>query len=136
MKCYRCGSEKTVKNGMVFGQQRYKCNDCGYQFTKTAPKGKPIHLKMLAHNLYTAGVSMRRIAQLLGVTAQSVSRWINKWHTAYKTERGSSEILYEVNRSNIMDCLNLKANTKCVLLTDFLSSGTKVHIVIELPNHK
>lgn len=35
-KCYKCGSKQIVKNGKVFGGQRYKCKACGYQFTKNA----------------------------------------------------------------------------------------------------
>lgn len=131
MKCYKCGAMQIVKNGKVFGWQRYKCKSCGYQFTKTAPSGKPMHLKLLAHNLYTAGFSMRKIAHIIGITAQSVSRWINKWHTAYETELGNTQIMYEVNADNILDCMNIKQKSKCILLTNFLPSGAKVHIVIE-----
>ncbi|MBQ9034849.1 MAG: IS1 family transposase [Alphaproteobacteria bacterium] len=132
MKCYKCGAMQIVKNGKVFGWQRYKCKSCGYQFTKTAPSGKPMHLKLLAHNLYAAGFSTRKIAQIIGITAQSVSRWINKWHTAYETEQGNTQIMYEVNAYNILDCMNIKQKSKCILLTNFLPSGAKVHIVIEL----
>ena len=131
MKCYKCGAMQIVKNGKVFGWQRYKCKSCGYQFTKTAPSGKPMHLKLLAHNLYAAGFSMRKIAHIIGITAQSVSRWINKWHTAYETELGNTQIMYEVNADNILDCMNIKQKSKCILLTNFLPSGAKVHIVIE-----
>ena len=133
MKCYKCGAMQIVKNGKVFGWQRYKCKECGYQFTKTAPSGKPIHLKLMAHNLYAAGFSMRQIAKIIGITAQSVSRWINKWHTAYETEQGNVQIMYEVDADNILDCINIGQKSKCILLTNFLPSGAKAHIVIEVP---
>ena len=33
MKCIKCKSDKSVKNGIVSSRQRYKCNDCGYNYT-------------------------------------------------------------------------------------------------------
>ena len=33
MKCPRCKSENNFKNGIVRGNQRYKCKDCGYNYT-------------------------------------------------------------------------------------------------------
>jgi len=32
LKCKKCGSEKTTKNGFVRKNQRWKCKDCGYNF--------------------------------------------------------------------------------------------------------
>ena len=64
-KCYKCGSKQIVKNGKVFGWQRYKCKECGYQFTKNAPAGKPLHIKLLAHTMYSAGFSMQPLPTFL-----------------------------------------------------------------------
>lgn len=136
IKCFKCGSKQIVKNGKVFGWQRFKCKSCGYQFTKTAPSGKPMHLKMLAHNLYAAGFSMRHIAQILGVTAQSVSRWMKKWHITYQQEQGDQQILYRVDSRNMIDCMEIKAENQYIMLTNYLPSGAKAHIVIEVPHLK
>ena len=39
--CFRCHSERIVKNGKnSYGTQRYKCHDCGYTTTGT-PMGRP-----------------------------------------------------------------------------------------------
>jgi len=32
LKCKKCGSEKTTRNGFVRKNQRFKCKDCGYNF--------------------------------------------------------------------------------------------------------
>ena len=31
-KCFYCGSDNVVHNGLRGGKQRYKCNDCGRRF--------------------------------------------------------------------------------------------------------
>ena len=77
IKCAKCSSLDVVKNGFAGGKQRYKCGKCGYQFTTEIPRGKPISLKLLVHGLYECGFSMRKTAQIAGVTVQTVSRWIN-----------------------------------------------------------
>ncbi|MBR1824967.1 MAG: IS1 family transposase [Alphaproteobacteria bacterium] len=135
-KCFKCGAENIVKNGKVFGWQRYKCKDCGYQFTRNAPAGKPIHIKILSHTLYNAGFTMRRIAQIIGVTAQSVSRWIEKWHTVFTEEIGCAENYYEVDTDNLLKIMNIKPENKCILMRNNLPSGAEVFIVVKLPLQK
>ena len=134
IKCAKCSSLDVVKNGFVGGKQRYKCGKCGYQFTTEIPRGKPISLKLLVHGLYECGFSMRKTAQIAGVTVQTVSRWIKKWHVIYKEEQGNNEILYEVNRKNINACLGLSENENCVMISNKLPSGYKVNIIIQPPD--
>ena len=98
-----------------------------------APGGKPIYLKLLTHNLYTAGLSMRETARILGVTVQSVSRWIRKWHLTYINEQGDKEVLYKVNSDNILDCMNFSDVDENILITNKLDSGAKINILIQLP---
>ncbi|MBQ9271899.1 MAG: IS1 family transposase [Alphaproteobacteria bacterium] len=136
LKCFKCGGKNIVKNGQVFGWQRYKCKACGYQFTRNAPAGKPIHIKILSHTLYNAGFSMRRIAEIIGVTAQSVSRWIKKWHTTFTQEIGSVENFYEVDSDNLLKIMDIKRNNKCILMQNNLPSGAEVFIIVKLPSQK
>ena len=67
LKCRKCGATEAIKNGRVFGWQRYKCKACGYQFTKTSPAGKPVHIKLICHELFMTGLSMREIAKIVGL---------------------------------------------------------------------
>lgn len=77
--CKSCGSVAFVKSGFVRGLQRYKCKDCGCNFTATARKGKPASMKALAILLYgMCNASQGMIARLLGVSHVSVYRWIRK----------------------------------------------------------
>ena len=77
LHCKRCGEAHFVKNGMVRGQQRYRCKACGLNFTNTPAQGKPAAMKALAVLLYAMGnASQSMIARLLGVSHVAVYKWI------------------------------------------------------------
>lgn len=135
LKCRKCGSEEIIKNGKVFGWQRYRCKNCGFQFTKTSPAGKPVQIKLIVHELFMAGLSMREIAYIVGVTPQSVSRWIRKWHTAYLNDVGNKESIFSANSENLVDTLGLKKKDRLLTSSFELPSGAKFNMVITLPNN-
>ncbi len=56
--------------------QRYKCKQCGKNFTQTPLRGVPEKDKLKALVLYASGLSMNRIAQLFGVSTVAVLKWI------------------------------------------------------------
>ena len=75
--CKHCGSGSYVRNGVTHGHQRYRCKDCGRNFTATPPRGRPPAMKALAVLLYGLGsVSQGMIAKLLGVSHVAVYRWV------------------------------------------------------------
>lgn len=75
--CKRCGSKSYVKNGFVREMQRYRCRDCGYNFTDTPRRGRSEEAKALAVLLYSMGKSSYRfIGKLLGVSQVAVYNWI------------------------------------------------------------
>ncbi len=83
LRCKRCGSERQVKNGLMRGQQRYLCKECGLNFTDTPARGKPLAMKLLAVLLYVSGLSMNRAAKLLGVSTPTVQAWLEQFAAAY-----------------------------------------------------
>ncbi len=133
LKCHKCGSAELIKNGLVFGQQRYKCKQCNYQFTKVTPAGKPLFHKIIAHSLYVSGLSMRETAHIIGVTVQSVSRWIKKWHPAYMSEIGNHSLIGHIQKAALMKQLNIDEASELIVLSTDLPSGAKYHAVIEIP---
>ncbi len=137
IKCNKCGSLEIVKNGHVFGWQRYKCKICHHQFSKIAPAGKPMHIKLIAHGLYSAGFSMRETSEIIGVSAQTVSRWIKKWHLAYMSDIGRHKIIYQPHKIELLDCLNIRDDDKLLASSLNLPSGARFNIVVQLPkaNH-
>ena len=83
LRCKRCGSESYVKNGLMRGQQRYRCKACGLNFTDTPGPGKPLLLKVTAVLLYISGLSMNRTAKILGVSTPTVMVWLEQFAKAY-----------------------------------------------------
>ncbi|RKU12088.1 IS1 family transposase, partial [Candidatus Poribacteria bacterium] len=74
--CPRCQNKHFVKNGFVNEAQRYKCKACGYQWTRTTPRGYPPGHKRLSVLLYSHGISMHAISKLFDVSMPAVLKWI------------------------------------------------------------
>jgi insertion element IS1 protein InsB len=82
--CPQCQSDRLVNNGSVAGKPKKLCTRCGFQFTRTTPRGKPLTTKINAVLFYLSGLSMHRIAFLLRVSAQSVLNWIRTFAKAHE----------------------------------------------------
>ncbi len=81
-QCPKCQANKNIlKSGVIKGQQRYKCKQCGYHFT-VDKEGKSIesYYVIKALQLYLEGISTREIERLLGVSHVSVLNWIKKYN--------------------------------------------------------
>jgi len=77
MDCPRCNNTKNTKNGIVRGLQRYKCKECGYNYTvekKSNVYSKSVRKKAL--QLYLEGLGFRSIGRFLGVSNVTVLNWI------------------------------------------------------------
>src|ERR671932_297753 len=64
--CPVCGGAALIRSGHA----------CGRQFTRTTPRGKPAAMKAAAVELYCTGLSLNAIGKRLGVSVQSVMRWV------------------------------------------------------------
>jgi insertion element IS1 protein InsB len=69
---------------LLLGNPKKQCKQCGYQFTRTTPRGKPLKTKINAVLLYLSGVSRNCTAFLLRVSAQTVLTWIRTFAKKYK----------------------------------------------------
>jgi insertion element IS1 protein InsB len=81
--CPKCQSDRVIHNGSAAGKPKKRCKQCGYQFTRMTPRGKPLALKVNAVLWYLSGMSMNRIAFLLRVSTQAVLTWIRTFATDY-----------------------------------------------------
>jgi insertion element IS1 protein InsB len=97
--CPQCQSDWLVNNGSVAGKPKKLCRQCGYQFTRPTPRGKPLAMKVHAVLLYLSGISMHRIAFLLRVSAQSVLNWLRTFAQEHyeKPEPTSRAIILELD---------------------------------------
>lgn len=77
LNCKKCQSRTYVKSGHTRGVQRYRCKECGCQFTDTKRRGIHPALKSFAIVLYAyCGVSMGKIAHLCKVSTVAVLKWV------------------------------------------------------------
>ena len=75
----KCGSECTVKSGVVAGKQRYHCKECGCNFREgdNRTNDSVATKKALCILLYAmAKGSFRMMGRILGVDHAEVYRWI------------------------------------------------------------
>ena len=80
MNCPKCTCDKKVKSGAIKGRQRYKCKECGCNYTvELKSTGKPKLLKKQALHLYLEGLGFRSIGRFLGVSNVSVMNWIRSF---------------------------------------------------------
>ena len=108
MRCRKCGSEASVKNGFMAGAQRYKCKQCGFQFTRETPHGKPMKDKILALILYLSGLSMNAVGKILGVSSQSVMRWIRMFYDKFIPENDITSEIEEIEVDEMHSYINEK----------------------------
>ena len=88
-----------MKNGFVRGHQRYRCKDCGCNFTDTPPRGVPLSCKAMAVMLSLSGLSLNRTAKLLNVSTPSVQDWIEQFAAAFgeRPEPTGSVVVVELD---------------------------------------
>lgn len=80
MNCPKCLCDKSVRSGIIKGKQRYKCKECGCNYTvEIKSTAKPKSMKKKALHLYLEGFGYRSIGRLLGVSNVSVLNWIRSF---------------------------------------------------------
>jgi transposase-like protein len=89
MKCPKCGCTDAVKNGTMNQKQRYKCKQCGCNYTQSTTYRIPIEKRITAIKLYLEGVGFRGIERLTGISHNTVIKWVK--HLAMEIEQHSPE---------------------------------------------
>ena len=93
--CKECGSDVTVKNGMVGGKQRYLCKKCGCNFREGDQRTNEriAAKKALCILLYAmAKGSFRMMGRILGIDHTLVYRWIRAFGKDLPEPEVSGEI--------------------------------------------
>lgn len=139
--CIKCNSQACVKNGYLHNSQRYKCKNCGYQFTKMTHRGKPEKDKIMALILYLSGMSMTMTARILGVSTQSIMRWIKLGYKKYakdfvieKAGKNFEEIEIDEMHHFILKKIKNSGYGKLLIIPAETSSGGSVVIVAQKPS--
>ncbi|MCO5380991.1 MAG: IS1 family transposase [Methanosarcina barkeri] len=93
MNCPRCKSLDHNKNGKVNGRQRYKCSDCGYNYSvELKSTASSASVKRQALQLYLEGLGFRSIGRFLGVSHVSIQKWIKKFGQELEELKSENEI--------------------------------------------
>jgi transposase-like protein/AcrR family transcriptional regulator len=80
MTCANCGSDRVVKNGHRYDQQRYICKACGKQFAqKYLIRGYPPEIRQKCLTLHQQGISFREIERQTGVSHNTVINWTRQF---------------------------------------------------------
>ena len=80
MDCPKCKSARYTKNGVVVGRQRYKCKECGFNYTVERKSDvKSAEVRKLALDLYLEGLGFRAIGRALGISYGTAYQWIKRW---------------------------------------------------------
>ena len=93
MHCPKCQSAKRVKNGVILQRQRYKCKDCGcnytFDYSHFAAKEKK---RRFGLSMYLEGLGFSSIGRLLNVSHVSVQNWIKKYGGELKQIRNPKPV--------------------------------------------
>ncbi len=87
MHCPKCYSESKVKNGIIKDIQRYKCRECGCNYTKSSRFRIDVEQRAYAIKLYLEGVGFRGIERLTGISNVTVMRWVRALGDKIERER-------------------------------------------------
>ena len=137
LKCLKCGHEKAVKNGFVIGRQRYKCKKCGYQYTKTKPHGYADHERRIVALMYMSGLSMSAIGRFVGISVQTVSRWIRSFYTNKVDELPKIDAMKKLTikqvKQHFHEIGKEQHENEVFLFSARLASGCGVRILVDSP---
>ena len=78
MHCPKCHCKENTKSGFTRGKQRYKCKNCGCNFTQSSLYRTPVEIRAKAIKMYLEGLGFRAIERLEGVSHVSVMKWVRK----------------------------------------------------------
>ena len=80
VSCNKCGSINYCKSGKMNGKQRYRCKDCGCNYTMKDRRRKYSDAnKIQALLLYRKGLSLRSVADVIGTNDVTVLKWVRSF---------------------------------------------------------
>ncbi len=133
MNCPRCNSSSHKKNGIVGGRQRYKCSDCGYNYTvELKSTAFSASAKRQALQLYLEGLGFRSIGRVLGVSHVSVQRWIKKFGPELEALKSENEIsIVEMDEMQLTSVTKKNIAGSGLLLIELGKSSSTALLVAE-----
>jgi transposase-like protein len=112
MDCPKCNGSQSVKSGKIKGIQRYKCKECGSNYTvvlKSTAKSKS--QKRQALHLYLEGLGFRSIGRILGVSNVSVLNWIRDFGEKVQALGSDNQVIEMVEVDEMHTYIGSKKTT-------------------------
>lgn len=133
MNCPKCKSSIHKKNGKVDGRQRYKCDDCGHNYTvELKSTAFPASVKRQALQLYLEGLGFRSIGRFLGVSHVSIQRWIKKFGQDLEDLKSEKEIsIVEMDEMHTYICNKKNIAGSGLLLIELGKSSSTARLAVE-----
>jgi len=112
MNCSKCNSPDRVKSGKIKDRQRYKCKQCGCNYTvELKSTAKPKSQKKQALHLYLEGLGFRSIGRILDVSNVSVLNWIRDFGKKVQDLHASSKEIEMVEVDEMHSYIGSKKTT-------------------------
>jgi hypothetical protein len=103
---------KSVKSGIIKGRQRYRCKDCGCNYTvELKSTGKSKLIKKQALHLYLEGLGFRSTGRFLGVSNVSVLNWIRSFGKEVQELNSESQEIEMVEADEMHSYIGSKKTT-------------------------
>lgn len=79
MKCPKCNSTQTLKNGHRRGKQCYKCRNCSRQFVESpTQRSYSPEVKQLCLKMYLNGMGLRGIERVTDIHHTTIMNWVRE----------------------------------------------------------
>jgi len=138
MDCPKCKSSKFVKNGIIANRQRYKCKECGYNYSVEKKSDiKSEEIKRLALSMYIEGLGFRLIGRILKISYGTVYQWIKHWGSQVDLPRSEKPIeIVELDEIHTYVQLKKTTNGFGLLLIDLRNGSSLMSVGIEAPKRE
>lgn len=112
MNCPKCNKSEKVKNGIVRDLQRYKCKNCGFNFTVHKRSNEyPKSIRKKALQLYLEGLGFRSIGRILEVSNVTILNWIRSFGEEVQSLQCDSQEIKMVELDEIHSYIGNKKTT-------------------------
>lgn len=102
--CRYCRSDIVVKNGFVYGKQRWKCKSCLRSYREHDLREKySLDKKLKVILMYLEGVGIRSIERLEHVPNPLIIKWIRKFSTILRARLNEVEIPEDAKQIQILE---------------------------------
>lgn len=134
MFCLKCQSNQIIKNGVVWGKQRFKCRTCGFQFTPERSNGHELTDKATALALCHLGISRNQVSKILNISQPSVTRWTHEFpkQLAFKfLTKNKLEKIEESYLCSYIKKLYIENKENFLIARNIFKSNIEVDLIIK-----